>query len=113
MDLGAVKNIRQVDTFSNNQNANRGRQRFMLYGSSAVSDPGWNVEDARAWTPVAEVDTRKTAPSDFVATSLRRSGNRPLGSFQWLIWAVVPATTNAGGENTAFQEFQVLPAIAP
>jgi hypothetical protein len=41
------------------------------------------------------------------------SGGKPLGSYRWLVWAVAPATDNAGGENTAFQEFQVIAAPAP
>ena len=113
LDLGAVKSIGQVNTFSYNQNSNRGRQRFVLYGSSAANDPGWNVEDGRSWTPIIDLDTRKPPTTDFVATSVRRNEGRPLGSYRWLIWAVAPATTNAGGENTGFQEFQVIAAAGP
>ena len=115
LDLGAVKAIAQVNTFSHNQNSNRGRQRYALYGSNAAADPGWNIADGRVFVPLADVDTGKAATADFVATSVRQSGGKPLGSYRWLIWAIAPVTTNAGGENTAFQEFQVLqkPATAP
>ncbi|MCY3017907.1 MAG: PDZ domain-containing protein [Planctomycetota bacterium] len=108
LDLGAAKSVAQVNTFSYNQNGNRGRQRFVLYGSNAAADPGWNVEDPRVFTPLADVDTRKPPTADFVATSIRQSDGKPLGSYRWLIWAIAPVTTNAGGENTSFQEFQVL-----
>jgi len=109
LDLGAVKSIAQVDTFSYNQNNNRGRQRFALYGSSAASDPGWKVEDARVFTPLVDLDTGKPAPADFVATSIRCSGGRSLGNYRWLVWAVFPVTQD-NVENTAFQELQVIPA---
>jgi membrane-associated protease RseP (regulator of RpoE activity) len=108
LDLGAVKSIAQVDTFSYNQNNNRGRQCFALYGSSAASEPGWKVEDARVFTPLVDLDTDKPAPADFVATSVRRSAGQPLGSYRWLVWAVFPVTQDYV-ENTAFQELQVIP----
>ena len=108
LDLGAVKSVAQVHTFSYNQNENRGRQRFVLYGSRAASDPGWNVQDAEVFTPLVDLDTRPAAASDFVATSLRQSDGKPLGAYRWLVWALSPVTSNAGGENTAFQEFQVI-----
>ena len=102
------RSIRQVNTFSYNQSGKRGRQRFVLYGSRAGSDPGWNVEDLRVFTPIIELDTRKQPTTDFVATGVHSSGGQSLGSYRWLIWAVAPVTETAGGENTAFQEFQVV-----
>jgi len=110
LDLGGVKSIAQVNTYSFNQGAVRGRQCFGLYGSTAASDPGWNVEDSRVFTPIVGVDTQTTPKTDFVATSIRRSNGTPLGSYRWLVWAVSPVTPVAGGENTALQEFQVIPA---
>ena len=110
LDLGVVASIAQVNTFTSNQNGNRGRQRFVLYGSRAAADPGWNVEDRKAFTPIIDLDTQKTPETDFVATSVRQSGGKPLGSYRWLVWAVAPVTENAGGENAAFQEFQVIAA---
>ncbi|MBE3123473.1 MAG: PDZ domain-containing protein, partial [Planctomycetes bacterium] len=113
LDLGVVASIAQVNTFSHNQNLNRGLQRFVLYGSRAAADPGWNVEDRKAFTPIIDLDTPKDPETDFVATRVRQSGGRALGSYRWLVWAVAPATENAGGENTAFQEFQIIAAPAP
>jgi hypothetical protein len=110
LDLGAAKSVAQVNTYSFNQGGGRGRQCFALYGSSAPADPGWNVEDARVFTPIAAVDTPLPPKADFMATSIRRSDGKPLGSYRWLAWAVSPATPAAGGENTAFQELQVIPA---
>ncbi len=108
MDLGEVRNIAHVNTFSYNQNDNRGRQRFVLYGSAADHDPGWNVEDGGSFTPIIDVDTQQAATTDYVATSVRRSNNSPLGSYRWLVWAISPVTETAGGEHTAFQELQVI-----
>ena len=108
LDLGAAKSIAQVNTFSYNQNSNRGRQRFTLYGSNAASDPGWKVEDARVFTPLVDLDTGEPAPTDFAVTSIRHSGGRPLGNYRWLVWAVFPVTQD-NVENTAFQELQVIP----
>ncbi len=109
LDLRARRRIAQVNTWSYNQNGNRGRQRFTLYGSTRASDPGWKVGDARRFVPIAEVDTGK--PDDeFVATSLRRSEEKALGSYRWLLWVTAPVSDIAGGENTAFQEIQVIAA---
>ena len=111
LDLGAARCLAQVNTWSYNQGGNRGRQRFVLYGSTAVGDPGWNTEDAGTFTPIADVDTGKHAGATFVATSIRRSGDKPLGSYRWLLWAIAPISSVAGGENTAFQEIQVIEAL--
>jgi len=113
LDLGAVASVSQVNTFTYNQNHNCGRQRFVLYGSRAATDPGWSVEDRKVFTPILDLDTQRTPETDFVATSVRQSGGKPLGSYRWLVWVVAPATENAGGENSAFQEFQVIAAPAP
>jgi hypothetical protein len=103
LDLATVKSIAQVNTFS--RGGERARQKFVLYGSSAASDPGWNVADARVFTPVITVDARQDA--EYKATSIRASDGKPLGSYRWLVWAVFPINDS---ENTAFQELQVIPA---
>ena len=110
LDLGSTTSIAQVNTWSFNVNANRGPQRFVLYASNSSRDPGWRLDDAKLFTPVATVDTRNGARANFVATSVRRTGGRPLGDWRWLVWAISPVTNVAGGENTAFQEFQVIGA---
>jgi hypothetical protein len=35
-----------------------------------------------------------------------------LGRYRWLVWAVSPVHGEIGGQNTAFAEFQVIPAAA-
>jgi hypothetical protein len=111
LDLGAVHSIARINTFSSG-GKNRARQHFVIYGSNATSEPGWNVADATVFTPIIGVDTRLVEPKEFEATSIRRSDDKPLGTYRWLVWAVAPVTGEVGGENTAFQELQVIPAAA-
>jgi hypothetical protein len=47
-------------------------------------------------------------PSANEATSIRRSGDQPLGTYRWLVWAVSPVIDAA--ENISFHELQVIPA---
>jgi len=105
VDLGATTELAEVNTWSYQQNGNRGAQRYVLFGSDAAADPGWSVEDRTKFTPIAEVDTTSVAVQRFLATSIRRSGSRPLGTFRWLVWVVYPVTEI--DENTAYQEFQI------
>ena len=103
LDLGAPMSIGQINTYS--RGGERGRQKFVLYGSSAAADPGWNIADAKLFTAVGSVDARQDA--ECKATSIRASGGKPLGTYRWLVWAVFPINN---AENTAYQEMQVLPA---
>lgn len=112
MDLGAVQAIGQINTFSGGNNHIRARQNFVLYGSAAATDPGWNVQDASQFTPIIDLVARETDEFDCAATSIRQSAGKPLGSYRWLVWAVTPVTYD-GGSNTSFAEVQVLPASAP
>ena len=106
-DLGAVKSIARVNTYaSGNTHA---RQSFTLYGSSAAADPGWNVADTQVFTPVITVDSRGER-TEHEATSIRRSADQPLGSYRWLVWAASPTMGEIGGQNTTFEEMQVIPA---
>ena len=101
--IWTVQRIAQVNTFS--RGGERARQNFVLYGSSAAIDPGWDVADAQVFTPIIAVDARQDA--DYKATSIRPSNGQPLGSYRWLVWEVFPINDM---ENTAFQELQVIPA---
>jgi hypothetical protein len=103
LDLAKVTSIAQVNTYS--RGGERGRQNFVLYGSAAATDPGWNVADAKLFTPLGVVDARQDA--ECKATSIRASGNKPLGAYRWLVWAVFPIND---AENTVYQELQVVPA---
>jgi hypothetical protein len=103
LDLANVTSIAQVNTYS--RGGERGRQNFVLYGSSSAADPGWNITDAKRFTPVCAVDARQDA--ECKATSIRASEGKPLGSYRWLVWAVFPIND---AENTVYQELQVLPA---
>ena len=103
LDLAKVTRIAQVNTYS--RGGVRGRQNFVLYGSAAATDPGWDVADAKLFTPVGTVDARQDA--EWKATSIRASEGKPLGSYRWLVWAVFPIND---AENTVYQELQVIPA---
>ena len=106
VDLGAVQDIAAICTWSHSQNGDRGSQRFALFGSVATDDPGWDVGDAKQFAPIAQVDSR--SGNQFHATRVQSSSGKALGSYRWLVWAVGPVTDI--GENTAFQEFQVVPS---
>ncbi len=106
-DLGAVKSIARVNTYaSGNTHA---RQSFTLYGSTSTTDPGWNVADTQVFTPVITVDDRGER-TEHEATSIRRSADQPLGAYRWLVWAATPTMGEIGGQNTTFEEMQVIPA---
>ncbi|OWK36039.1 PDZ domain-containing protein [Fimbriiglobus ruber] len=103
VDLGKAIDIAEIKTWSFNQNKNRGPQRFVLFGSTAARDPGW---DANTFAPIIEVDTTHIPVDKFQVTRVRRAGDPSVGTFRWLMWVVTPVTEK--GENTAFQEFQIL-----
>ena len=103
MDLGTVKEVSAITTWSANKKNVRGAQKLVIYASRSETDPGW---DLSKYTVLGIIDTGK-AKETFVAASLRTSAKQSLGSYRWIVWAVSPVTTAGGGENTAFQEFSV------
>ena len=83
---------------------------LIQFAPTAVdADPGWNVADATVFIPVITVDSRGNR-TEYEATSIRRSDGKPLGCFRWLIWAASPTMGEIGGQNTTFEELQVIPA---
>jgi membrane-associated protease RseP (regulator of RpoE activity) len=103
MDLGSVQPVAAVTSWSYAHNV-RGRQKVMIYGSAAETDPGWNLS---RFTPLGALDTGDLTGPVFTAASLRAVEGRTLGNYRWILWAVSPVTKTAGGENTAFQELHV------
>jgi len=103
-DLGAVRSVSAITSWSFNRKGIRGAQKFVLYGSGAATDPGW---DLTRFTPLGMIDTTGEVGAAFTATSLRASAGQSLGQFRWIVWAVSPVTETRGGENTAFQELCV------
>ncbi|MDP5079468.1 MAG: sulfatase [Opitutales bacterium] len=100
MDLGAVRAVSTITSWSHNQVGRRGAQKLTIYGSDGTTDPGWDLSQ---YAELGKVDTG--APNaTFTAASLRDSSGGSLGSFRWIVWAVSPS---AAGENTAYQEFAV------
>ncbi|RLS31123.1 MAG: signaling protein [Planctomycetota bacterium] len=106
VDLGQRRDIQTISTWSFQQNGIRGPQHFSLYGSTSETNPGWNTSDRKLFTPLIEVDSTHIAAEPFQATSIRSSTNQPLGQFRWLVWHVYSITPL--GENTSFQEVQVI-----
>jgi hypothetical protein len=102
LDLGGVKPVAAVTSWSFNQNGNRGRQIVTVFGSSANSNPGWNTGDRKRFVPLGTVDTASLTSGTFHAASLRARTGRTLGDFRWIIWRTEPV--NELLENTAFQE---------
>jgi len=107
LDLTNPKGISRINTFTAS-GRNRAKQNYIVYGSNAATDPGWNVADSALFTPIMAVDTRASEPKEYVATSIRRSDGKPLGTYRWLVWTVSPVTGEIGGENSAYQELQVI-----
>ena len=105
MDLGAVKPVTAVSSWAFNQNGSRGRQMFTIYGSTAPTDPGWDVNDASRFTPLGSIDTASLAVSPFTAASLRAPAGQNLGSFHWIVWQTAPISDKL--ENTSWQELRV------
>ena len=103
MDLGAVKPVSAITSWSHNQANRRGAQNLTIYGSDAAIDPGWDLSQ---FTPLGDIDTG-AARDRFTAASLQAAEGKTLGEFRWIVWAVSHINDLGGGENTAFQEFAV------
>jgi hypothetical protein len=105
LDLGAVKPVAAITSWSFNQNGNRGRQLVTIFGSDSPTDPGWNTKDRSRFVPLETIDTASLPSANFSAASLRARSERTLGNFRWIVWSVDPVTELS--ENTAFQELEV------
>jgi hypothetical protein len=102
MDLGEMKRVTAVSSWSFNQDGKRGAQKLTIYGSNSATDPGWNLTDRVRFVPIGSIDTSGTTIGPFNAASLRACQGEALGEFRWILWSVAPVTQL--GENTAFQE---------
>ena len=103
MDLGKMKPVSAITSWSHNQAGHRGPQRLTIYGSKAKNDPGWDMSE---YMLLGTVNTGRQ-DDNFVAASLRATDQKNLGRFRWITWAVSPVNDSDGGENTAFQELAV------
>ncbi|EMI18768.1 mucin-desulfating sulfatase (N-acetylglucosamine-6-sulfatase) [Rhodopirellula maiorica SM1] len=103
MDLGAVKPVSAITSWSHNQASKRSTQKLTIYGSRSSTDPGW---DLSKFTELGRIDT-SGSEGKFTAASLRATDDASLGNFRWIVWAVSPVSDLGGGENTAFQELAV------
>ncbi len=105
MDLGWVKPVHSITSWSFNQNGNRGRQFVTLYGSDSATDPGWNTRDAARFTPLGSLDTASLSQDRYTAAALCAPAGQTLGTFRWIVWECEPVSQRI--ENTAWQEFAV------
>jgi hypothetical protein len=105
MDLGSLRKVSAISTWSYHQGDTRGAQSITLFGSASERDPGWTTADSSRFVPISTIDTRSLAPSRYAATSLRAGKGGTLGKFRWLVWVATPL--NPTGEHTAFQEISV------
>ncbi|MBC8325074.1 MAG: PDZ domain-containing protein [Verrucomicrobia subdivision 3 bacterium] len=103
MDLGSVKPVMAVTSWSCNQGNTRAAQKLTIYGSAADQDPGW---DLTRFTPIGTVHTGPQKSAN-LAASLRAVNSNTLGNYRWIVWRVSPVSNLGGGENTAFQELAV------
>ena len=103
IDLGSVKTVSAISSWSYKQGKNRGTQKLTIFGSNANKDPGWNLNKM---TPLGSITTGP-AGKKHTAASLQSHPGKPIGKYRWIIWAVYPISNSGGGENTAFQELGV------
>ena len=103
MDLGEVKPIAAITSWSYNEGGRRGEQKVSLYGSAASSDPGW---DLSTFTALGTIETGSPSTA-YTAASLRAPLEQSLGSYRWIVWAPSVISDMGGGENTSFQELSV------
>jgi hypothetical protein len=102
MDLGEVKPIRAVSSWSHDQAGKRGAQRLRIFGSDSEKDPGWKTAN---YTELGTIDTTRQASSKYTGASLRAGEGKNLGTYRWVLWSVSPVTS--ANENTAYQELAV------
>ena len=107
LDLGAVQPMGR---------STPGRRAAHPPGSrSCCTAAAWrptrlDVADAKKFIPILAVDTRPETCGEYEATSIRRSRGRPLGDYRWLVWLGSPVLGEIGGQNTTFEEVQVIGA---
>jgi hypothetical protein len=106
MDLGTVKSIQAIKSWSHNTNGNRGTQHFTIYGSASPADPGWDTSDKNKFVPLATIDTSFLKSKIYTAAAIQAQEGKELGSFRWIVWETRPITPL--GENTSYQELQVV-----
>lgn len=104
IDLGEVKTVVAITSWTFDMNEVRGKQKLTIYGSHSLNDPGWNLSQ---YTAVGSIDTTADSIKDYSAVSLRARSGKSLGSFRWIVWAVAPVSSAGPEENSAFQEFAV------
>lgn len=105
LDLGAVKSVVAIHTWTYRQGPLRVHQSIAFFGSTSESDPGYDVSDASKWIPLGAVDTLGISLDAFLATRWAARPGDTLGRFRWIAWA--PAPLGPDEEFPAVQELHV------
>lgn len=106
IDLGAMRKVTSVRSWSFNKNGNRGAQVLTIYGSASNKDPGWNTSNHELFTPLGSIDTRSLSDREFAMAELTARTGNDLGQHRWIVWRVSPVSE--AGENTSYQELAVV-----
>lgn len=115
MDLGAVKPVAQINTYSFHHfprdGGARGPQVYSVYGSA---DPAPDTKDLGKWQKIADVDTRPNQSGDdwggMHGVQIADDG-KLLGNFRHLLWDIRPTLSPRAStppkSNTFFTEIDV------
>ena len=103
LDLGTIKKVGAINCWTHNH-GERGKLDVIVYGSRQQENPGWNVKDLSAFTPIASINTKASELDVFNLVSLQ-SEDKDLGSYRWIVFKISPI--NAKGENTSVQELSI------
>ena len=120
-DLGAVIDIRQVNTYSWHPST-RGPQVYKLYGSDGTaagfnSAPKVGVDpETCGWKLIAQVDTRAKSPQEQDGGQYGVSISDPaglVGKYRYLLFDIAVTENEDGWGNTFYSEIDVVAADAP
>lgn len=103
MDLGTVKRVTAINTWSARLSGTRDGHKLTIYGCASATDLGWILS---RFTVIGTVMTDATEAT-FTAVSRCATGNKALGNYRgivWSVWSVSPVSDLGGSENTAFQD---------
>lgn len=119
VDLGGVRSIKQVNTYSWHPTS-RGPQIYQLYASAGTADgfvarPGKEADlEKSGWKRIAQVDTRPSSPigggqcgvSVFDPTGA-------IGDFRYFLFDILPTETGDNFGNTFYSEIDVVESNVP
>lgn len=119
LDLGASKELKQVNTYSWH-GGTRGPQVYTIYSATGTadgfkSDPKRDVDPLKCgWNLLAKVDTRKpnVEPGGQYGVSIQDSSG-PLGSWRYLLFDINRTESEDSFGNTFYSEIDVVDSSSP